>query len=36
VLGWFGFAEMLLVIVLLAIGVIYAWKNGALEWHSIK
>jgi len=21
---------------LLAIGFIYAWKKGALEWHSIK
>ncbi len=35
-LGWFGFAEMILFIVLLAIGFIYAWKKGALEWHSIK
>ena len=36
VLGWFGFVEMILFIVLLAIGFIYAWKKGALEWHSIK
>jgi len=36
VLGWFGFVEMLLFILLLAIGFIYAWKKGALEWHSIK
>jgi len=36
VLGWFGFAEMILFILLLAIGFIYAWKKGALEWHSIK
>ncbi len=35
-LGWFGFAEMIIFIVLLAIGFIYAWKKGALEWHSIK
>jgi NADH-quinone oxidoreductase subunit A len=35
-LGWFGFAEMILFILLLAIGFIYAWKKGALEWHSIK
>ncbi len=35
-LGWFGFAEMLLFILLLTIGFIYAWKKGALEWHSIK
>ncbi|MBL6969841.1 MAG: NAD(P)H-quinone oxidoreductase subunit 3 [Campylobacterales bacterium] len=36
VLGWFGFVEMILFILLLAIGFIYAWKKGALEWHSIK
>jgi len=35
-LGWFGFAEMLLFILLLAIGFVYAWKKGALEWHNIK
>jgi len=36
ILGMFGFAEMIIFIVLLAIGFIYAWKKGALEWHSIK
>jgi NADH-quinone oxidoreductase subunit A len=35
-LGMFGFVEMVMFIVLLAIGFIYAWKKGALEWHSIK
>ena len=35
-LGWFGFAEMLSFILLLAIGFVYAWKKGALEWHNIK
>jgi len=35
-LGWFGFVEMILFIILLAIGFIYAWKKGALEWHSIR
>jgi NADH-quinone oxidoreductase subunit A len=35
-LGWFGFVEMILFILLLAIGFIYAWKKGAFEWHSIK
>ena len=35
-LGWFGFVEMILFIILLTIGFIYAWKKGALEWHSIK
>ena len=36
VLGWFGFVEMILFIILLTIGFVYAWKKGALEWHSIK
>ncbi len=35
-LGWFGFTEMILFILLLTVGFIYAWKKGALEWHSIK
>ena len=35
-LGWFGFAEMIMFIVVLAIGFVYAWKKGALEWHNIK
>jgi NADH-quinone oxidoreductase subunit A len=35
-LGWFGFAEMALFVFLLAVGFAYAWKKGALEWHSIK
>ncbi len=36
VLGWFGFIEMISFILLLAIGFVYAWKKGALQWHSIK
>lgn len=36
ILRWFGFAEMITFIVLLAIGFVYAWKKGALEWQSIK
>lgn len=36
ILGWFGFIEMILFIILLAIGFLYAWKKGALEWHSIR
>ncbi|MDD5406471.1 MAG: NAD(P)H-quinone oxidoreductase subunit 3 [Sulfurovaceae bacterium] len=35
-LGFFGLVEMILFILLLTIGFIYAWKKGALEWHSIK
>ncbi len=36
ILGMFGFIEMISFILLLAIGFVYAWKKGALEWHSIK
>jgi len=36
VLGWFGFVEMILFIVLLTIGFVYAWLKGALTWHSMK
>lgn len=36
ILGWFGFVEMILFVLLLAIGFLYAWKKGALEWHSIN
>jgi NADH-quinone oxidoreductase subunit A len=32
----FGFIEMVLFIFLLAIGFVYAWKKGALEWQTIK
>jgi NADH-quinone oxidoreductase subunit A len=35
-LGMFGLVEMILFIFLLAVGFVYAWKKGALEWHSIK
>ena len=32
-LGIFGLIEMVLFIVILFIGYIYAWKKGALEWE---
>ncbi len=32
-LGLFAFIEMLLFIGILLIGLWYAWKEGALEWH---
>lgn len=32
-LGLFGFVEMLIFIVILLVGYIYAWKAGALEWE---
>lgn len=32
-LGWFGFVEMLLFIIVLGIGLLYVWKKGALNWE---
>lgn len=31
--GWFIFIEMILFVAILLGGLIYAWKEGALEWH---
>ena len=32
-LGWFGLIEMVVFIVMLLVGYVYAWKKGALEWE---
>ena len=32
-LGWFGFVEMLVFIGILAVGLVYVWGKGALEWE---
>src|SRR5947207_13156473 len=32
VLGWFGLVEMVVFIVILALGLIYAWRKGVLRW----
>jgi len=32
-LGFFGLIEMLIFIVILLVGYVYAWKKGALEWE---
>ncbi len=32
-LGLFGLAEMVVFIIILLIGYVYAWKKGALEWE---
>ncbi len=32
-LGMFGFVEMMTFLAILAIGLIYVWKRGALEWE---
>ncbi len=31
-LGLYGFVEMVIFVVILAIGLIYAWRKGALRW----
>ena len=31
-LGVFGFVEMLIFVLILALGFVYAWRRGALEW----
>ncbi len=31
-LGVYGFVEMVIFVVILAVGLIYAWKKGALKW----
>ncbi|KAA6227279.1 MULTISPECIES: NAD(P)H-quinone oxidoreductase subunit 3 [unclassified Campylobacter] len=35
-LGWFGFLEVVVFILLLGIGFLYAYKKGAFQWQSIK
>ena len=32
-LGWFGFWELAVFFMILALGLAYAWKKGALEWE---
>ena len=32
-LGWFGFIELLFFIAILALGYVYIWRKGALEWQ---
>ena len=31
-LGLYGFVEMVIFVLILAVGLAYAWKKGALEW----
>ena len=33
-LGMFGFVEMLVFLVMLAVALVYCWKKGALEWET--
>ncbi len=32
-LGWFGFFEMSVFLIILVVGLVYEWKKGALEWE---
>jgi NADH-quinone oxidoreductase subunit A len=32
-LGWYGFLAMCFFLAMLAIGLVYEWKKGALEWQ---
>ena len=32
-LGWFGFGEMIVFLAVLLLGLVYAWRRGALEWR---
>lgn len=32
--GWFGFIEMMIFVAVLAVGLIYVWRRGALEWEE--
>jgi NADH-quinone oxidoreductase subunit A len=32
-IGLYGFIEMVLFVIVLAVGYVYAWKKGALEWE---
>lgn len=34
--GWFAFTAMFVFLLILAIGFVYEWRKGALQWHSIK
>jgi len=33
-LGWVGFVEMTLFLLVLGVTLLYAWKKGALEWEK--
>jgi NADH-quinone oxidoreductase subunit A len=32
-LAWFGFLELLFFVAILALGYVYIWRKGALEWQ---
>jgi NADH-quinone oxidoreductase subunit A len=32
-LGWFGFGEMAVFVLILVVGYVYVWKRGAFKWE---
>ena len=32
-LGWSAFAAVMIFVIVLAVGLLYEWKKGALEWE---
>jgi NADH-quinone oxidoreductase subunit A len=32
-LGWFGFIEMMIFVIIVAVGLLFVWKKGALDWE---
>ena len=34
--GWYGFAAMMVFVVILLVGLAFAWKKGTLEWVKPK
>ncbi len=33
-LGWFGYSGLLVFVAIVVVGLIYEWRNGALDWVS--
>lgn len=33
-LGWMGFVEMLTFMLILAVGLVYVWRKGILDWND--
>jgi NADH-quinone oxidoreductase subunit A len=31
-LGWFGFVEMMIFVAIVALGLVFVWRKGALDW----
>lgn len=33
-IGWFGYVQMLIFIVVLSVGLLYVWRKGVLDWKK--